>query len=501
MFAFILAMIAGPAFGAGYVQECPGCQGDLDGNNAVQVQELLIGVNSFLKGCPEDDADCSCPLDGNNDNEVHVQELLIAVHHSLKGCPPLDTPTETPTVTPTEVPPTETVTEVPATEAPTDTPSPTETATEIPPTVTATAIPPTDTPTPEATNTPGIHQSIVQICDSVTQEEGAPTVCERTWEGEFDERPAGTEQRFIILTTHYVCSQDAGKITLQNSVFDPSGAEVYPGEPFSFNHDGGGCFPVPTWVEVDVYTCGLFNAEFSVALDEDDLAIASSGTIKGIESFPGQCGDPTETPTEAPPTATYTSEPTETDTPAPPTATDTPDATETDTPEVPTTTPTATLTVTPEPPTETPTEEPTETPVSCEDSRAVVIDYRKVCSSFEPNGSWSDATCEGQRSPGATLSVGTITNALWRFQVSACDDDEIRYEYAIYGPNGLNYDTRDDPDVGDGTNVYVSSGGTCFSVWPAWTINLHSSGNFEAELEVLINDESLLVDAIEINAR
>ncbi len=150
------------------------CDGDLDGDGNVGVNELIRAVRSALDGCPTpaarqfagSECETDCPGDLDGDNEVTIAELIRAVNNALKACPiktigppPSATatgsqpvgPSATPTETPTESPPptgsqpvvsTETPTETP-TDTPTNTPTNTSTPTDTP-TKTST---PTDTPT------------------------------------------------------------------------------------------------------------------------------------------------------------------------------------------------------------------------------------------------------------------------------------------------------------------------------------------------------------------
>lgn len=73
------------------------CSGDLDGDGAVTVDEVLRLVNTGLSGC-----DTNCPGDTNGDSTVTVDEILTAVDRALDGCAPTTTPE--PVATPTPVP-------------------------------------------------------------------------------------------------------------------------------------------------------------------------------------------------------------------------------------------------------------------------------------------------------------------------------------------------------------------------------------------------------------
>jgi len=69
------------------------CLGDCDGDNAVTVDELLIGVNIALGLIPIDD----CPaFDDDSNLEVTVDEIIGAIDYALNGCPGAPTPTATP---------------------------------------------------------------------------------------------------------------------------------------------------------------------------------------------------------------------------------------------------------------------------------------------------------------------------------------------------------------------------------------------------------------------
>ena len=78
------------------------CPGDCDGNGAVDVSELILGVNIALGNQPAS----ACPaFDTDADGMVSVSELVAAVNAALSGCPA--TPTvSSPTVTPTVSTPT-----------------------------------------------------------------------------------------------------------------------------------------------------------------------------------------------------------------------------------------------------------------------------------------------------------------------------------------------------------------------------------------------------------
>jgi hypothetical protein len=60
------------------------CYGDCDGNGAVAINELVLGVNIAL----EKAAVGECPLaDNDNSGSVSVDELVKAVNRALHGCP------------------------------------------------------------------------------------------------------------------------------------------------------------------------------------------------------------------------------------------------------------------------------------------------------------------------------------------------------------------------------------------------------------------------------
>ena len=80
------------------------CTGDCDGDGAVTVDEILVGVNIALGTA----APSACPnFDSNGDGSVTVDEILVAVNNALTGCPA--TPSPSPT-TPTTTVPTPTAT-------------------------------------------------------------------------------------------------------------------------------------------------------------------------------------------------------------------------------------------------------------------------------------------------------------------------------------------------------------------------------------------------------
>jgi hypothetical protein len=130
----LLALSAGPS-----AARCPG---DLNGDDAVTIDEVIAMVNTALYGCPVAGPAASCPEDLNGDGMVTVDEILQAVGTALSGCP-------TPTAIPTPSTPTATATETATLVSDTPTPSITETTT-----ATATeATTPTPSPTPTGSPT------------------------------------------------------------------------------------------------------------------------------------------------------------------------------------------------------------------------------------------------------------------------------------------------------------------------------------------------------------
>jgi hypothetical protein len=88
------------------------CPGDCDGNDQVNIGELITAVNVALGDL--DLSSCEA-ADTSGDGEVSIGELIQAVNAALDGCPATPTPTDTvevDTPTPTETP------------MPTDTPAP-----------------------------------------------------------------------------------------------------------------------------------------------------------------------------------------------------------------------------------------------------------------------------------------------------------------------------------------------------------------------------------------
>lgn len=65
-------------------ETAPLCTGDCDGNGAVAINELLLGVNIALDNVQAD----VCPrFDGDGDDRVTIPELIQAVGNALTGCP------------------------------------------------------------------------------------------------------------------------------------------------------------------------------------------------------------------------------------------------------------------------------------------------------------------------------------------------------------------------------------------------------------------------------
>jgi len=94
----LLCLLASPVA----AQQEP-CTGDCDGDGAVTVNELIVGVNIALENQGVD----ACPaFDADSSGGVSINELIAAVSNALNGCgvvPPTNTPVPD-TPTPTETP-------------------------------------------------------------------------------------------------------------------------------------------------------------------------------------------------------------------------------------------------------------------------------------------------------------------------------------------------------------------------------------------------------------
>ena len=58
------------------------CTGDCDGNGAVAINELILGVNIALGAQPVD----ACPAFMNPDGIVDIARLIKGVNNALNGC-------------------------------------------------------------------------------------------------------------------------------------------------------------------------------------------------------------------------------------------------------------------------------------------------------------------------------------------------------------------------------------------------------------------------------
>ena len=156
--------------------------GDCDGNLAVSINEIILGVSIALG---LQDVDACAVFDRNVNGEVTIDELLRAVGYALNGIPtPLPTPTASATVPPTfTARPTDTPLQPPSADrdghrhVPPRPPSPTSPFTpSLTPTPTATPTPSitrtatvTPTATPTATMSPGTAPEITDInCNGST---------------------------------------------------------------------------------------------------------------------------------------------------------------------------------------------------------------------------------------------------------------------------------------------------------------------------------------------
>ena len=89
--------VVGPSAGPGYdlatglgtpdvdklVQAFTPCAGDCNGDSAVTVDELILGVNIALGAV---DPMLCTPMDANRDGEVTIDELIQATNRALNGC-------------------------------------------------------------------------------------------------------------------------------------------------------------------------------------------------------------------------------------------------------------------------------------------------------------------------------------------------------------------------------------------------------------------------------
>ncbi|HSP97458.1 MAG TPA: hypothetical protein VL049_09490 [Candidatus Dormibacteraeota bacterium] len=93
----LLALVVSAALAA----PVPVCVGDCSGDDAVAINELIVGVGIALGSASV----AACPaLDANHDGTVAISELVSGVNNALDGCMDAGTPTgspSTPTVTPT----------------------------------------------------------------------------------------------------------------------------------------------------------------------------------------------------------------------------------------------------------------------------------------------------------------------------------------------------------------------------------------------------------------
>lgn len=83
----ILATLSMISLAIGAVSAQQPCAGDCDGNGAVAINELIIGVNINLGQAGVG----ACPaMDANGNGAVAVNELIAAVNNSLRGCNRID---------------------------------------------------------------------------------------------------------------------------------------------------------------------------------------------------------------------------------------------------------------------------------------------------------------------------------------------------------------------------------------------------------------------------
>ena len=89
----VVALMIGSA--AAHAQSCAG---DCDGNGAVAVEEIILGVRIALGEAAA--ADCLA-MDADGSGTVAIDELLAGVRHALDGCAPSPTTSATGAATPT----------------------------------------------------------------------------------------------------------------------------------------------------------------------------------------------------------------------------------------------------------------------------------------------------------------------------------------------------------------------------------------------------------------
>ena len=156
----LLAFASPPANGA----DASTCPGDCNGNGAVTINELIVGVDIAL----ETEAIATCPaFDVSGDGVVTVNEIILGVNASLNDCPsppatatPMIEPTSVGTATPTSA----------ATTTPTEGPPATATP-EAAATATATEVAPaTLTPAPTATATPSPESGTLPVSEVVARD-------------------------------------------------------------------------------------------------------------------------------------------------------------------------------------------------------------------------------------------------------------------------------------------------------------------------------------------
>jgi hypothetical protein len=87
-----------PVLGGEPAPDAPSaCVGDCDGDGAVSIDELVVGVQLGLDGSSPD----ACPtLRCNTDRIVTIHCLILAVEYALSGCPGESEPTPAPSRTP-----------------------------------------------------------------------------------------------------------------------------------------------------------------------------------------------------------------------------------------------------------------------------------------------------------------------------------------------------------------------------------------------------------------